>query len=239
MVPALTAGFLRSCAYARLARLSVNDRIEHTGMSHILKTFIEHEKTIRRIVAKYCPIPEDIEELTQEVFIRAFAVERKEDIRDPKAFLLKIAKNLSLSEVKKHSRTKTDYADDTLGGLDMLADKKQSLLDEELESKRKLFVLSQAVASLAPEYRSPFLMKKISNMKFSEIADELNISKQAAEKRVARALIACKHYLVKHGYDFSDLDGINISQKSNTNSKESNSANSRKTVKSLFFRSAQ
>ncbi len=207
--------------------------------SHILKAFIENEQVIRRIVAKYCPIPEDVDELTQEVFLKAFAVERKEDIRDPKAFLLKIAKNLSLSEVKKHFRTKTDYADDSPGGIETLADKRQSLLDDALESKRKLYVLSQAVASLTPEYRAPFLMKKMNNMKFSEIADELNISKQAAEKRVARALIACKNYLVKNGYDFSELDAIASNQKSSTSNKEPNRANNPKSVKSLFFRPVQ
>ncbi len=202
-------------------------------MSNILKAFIENEATIRRVVAKYCPRPEDVDELTQEIFLRAFAAELKSEIRDPKAFLLKIAKNLSLYEIKKHAYSKTDYADDTVGGMEALIDGQQVSMDDDLDSKRKLYVLSQAIASLAPEYRIPLLMKKMDHLKFNEIADELNISKQAAEKRVVRALVACKNYLAERGYDLSELDAFPAKRR-----EKSNNGN-RKVVTPLPFRSAR
>ena len=84
-------------------------------MSKILQAFQEHEKSIKLIFARYCRRAEDIEDYTQETFLKAFAAETKTDIQNPKAFLLRVAQNLAFSEIKRKVNTNTDHYEDSGG----------------------------------------------------------------------------------------------------------------------------
>ena len=44
-------------------------------MSLILKTFLENEGAIKRLLARFFPRKQDVEDLAQETFLRAYAAE--------------------------------------------------------------------------------------------------------------------------------------------------------------------
>ena len=87
-------------------------------MSKIVKIFAKHEAIIRRIIARYRPCKEDIEDLTQETFLKCFAAETKHDIENPKAFILKVAKNVAISDARKKQHSSTNSIED-FGGADV------------------------------------------------------------------------------------------------------------------------
>ena len=169
-------------------------------MSSIFKTFQANERIIRAIFAKYFRNAEDIEDLTQETFIRCFAAEVKTEINDPKYFLFRSARNLALSERKKKIRTTTDYMEDA-GGPEVFADNSEVSAEAQLDSRRKLVALAKALASLPVEYRRAFIMRKMENLKLAQIATRMNVSVRTAQKRVAGALEMCDAYLREEGYD--------------------------------------
>jgi RNA polymerase sigma factor (sigma-70 family) len=153
-------------------------------MSKILQAFQEHEKSIKRIFARYCRRAEDIEDYTQETFLKAFAAETKTDIQNPKAFLLRVAQNLAFSEIKRKVNTNTDHYEDS-GGEEVLQDERQVSIENQIDGQRKLVVAAKVIASLPPDYRRALLMRKMEKLKFKQIATRLNVSLSTVEKRVA------------------------------------------------------
>ena len=169
-------------------------------MSRLLRTFLEYEMTLRRVAARYRRRGEDVDDLVQEAFLRTYAANEKEEIRNPKAFLIRVAKNLAISEAKRKEHSATESFEDS-GGSEVFVDEAQGTVEEQVDGKRKLFVLSQAIASLKPELRQALLMCKIEKLKFRQIATRLDVSVSTVEKRVAAALLACNAYLRDQGYD--------------------------------------
>ena len=48
-------------------------------MSELLRTFLENERGIKRFLSRFLRRPQDIDDLTQETFLRAFAAEALRD----------------------------------------------------------------------------------------------------------------------------------------------------------------
>lgn len=181
-------------------------------MSEIFKSFRENEAALKRVFARYFRNSADIEDLTQETFLKCFAAEAKSHIRQPKSFLFRAAKNLALSEKRKKFRKTTDYLEDS-GGSDVYIDNTLVSEEERLDSQRKLAILAEAIASLPEEYRKAILMRKMEHLKLAQIARRTNVTVRTAQKRVAVALDMCDTYLQRKGYEPSEFGRAHASPK--------------------------
>jgi RNA polymerase sigma factor (sigma-70 family) len=168
-------------------------------MSKILRAFLQHQAAIKRVLGRYVSL-EDRNDLLQEAFLKAYAAEMTTPIRDAKAFLFRVAKNLALSEVTKKSRSDTDYIED-LSGSQVFEDDRSGSVEALIDGRRKLFVLSQALAHLPEECQRVFLMRKVEGLRIKQIATRLNVSVSTVEKRLAKALLLCNRHLRQQGYD--------------------------------------
>ena len=74
-------------------------------MADILKIFLENEKALRAYLGRFLTRAQDIEDVTQEAFVKTFAADAKTDIRAPKTFLFTVAKHTALNEVAKKANT--------------------------------------------------------------------------------------------------------------------------------------
>lgn len=173
-------------------------------MSKIFKAFQEKKEAIRRTVGKYRPNHADIEELTQETFLKAFAAEQTQEIHQPEHFLLTVAKRVAISAAQKKITSSTVSVEDS-GGIAVFGDERQVSQDDQLDARQKLYVMSQAIASLPPELSRAFLMRRVEGLKYKQIATRLNISVSLVEKRVANAMVDCVLFLRKNGYDPADF----------------------------------
>ena len=173
-------------------------------MSKVFEVFLEQEKAVKRIFSRYFRLAEDVEDLTQETFLKCFATEAKEQIRDPKAFLLRVAKNTALSEIKKKARTTTDYLEES-SLLDVLKDDRQICAETQIDSKRKLVVMTKIVAALPEDCRRAFLMRKMEKLKYDQIALRLNVSLSTVHRLMARAFLVCSAALREQGYDIVEF----------------------------------
>jgi RNA polymerase sigma-70 factor (ECF subfamily) len=168
-------------------------------MSRILRAFLQHQAAIKRVLARYVP-QEDRNDILQEAFLKAFAAEMTTPVHDAKAFLFRVAKNLAITEMTRKSRRETDYLED-LGVSEVLEDERSGSVEAHIDGKRKLFVLSQALAHLPPECQRVFLMRKVEGLRVKQIATRLSVSVSTVEKRLARALLLCDRHLHRQGYD--------------------------------------
>lgn len=173
-------------------------------MSKILKAFIENEKAIRRYISRYRSDTHDIEDFTQETFLKGFAAEIRSEIREPKAFLFKIARNIALLDIRKKKRGPTVLIED-FSRSELILDEGQPMADEWLDGRRKLALFAKAVANLPPKCRKAFLMRRVENLHYKQIANRMNISVSAVEKHVTSGLLKCNAYLRDHGYDAAEF----------------------------------
>jgi len=173
-------------------------------MSKIFYAFKENEVVIRRIVAKYRPGKEDVEDLMQETFIKCFAADLKETIRDPKAFILRVAKNVAISEAKRKRHSTTTIVED-YEGPEVYEGEEDVSLDSQLYDRRQLSAFLMVLAELPVEQQRALVMRKVEGLKFKQIATRLDVSVSTVEKRVAAALLYCQDRLRQHGYDLSEF----------------------------------
>lgn len=174
------------------------------GMSPIVKAYLGHGAALKRLLGKYLSRPEDVDDVAQGAFLRAFAAEARQEITAPKSFLFTTARNLALSELTKKANKTTDQLAD-FEGTSVLCDEKQVPADEMLEGREKLALFSEAVGHLPPQCRRVFLMRKIDGLPIKEIAVRLDITVSSVEKHLATGLLKCSDYLAERGYAPEDF----------------------------------
>ncbi len=181
-------------------------------MSLILKNFLQNEKALKKYLKRFFSRAQDIDDVAQETFLKAFASEAKSEIKAPKSFLFTVAKHTALNEIAKKSNSTTDYIEDSANS-NVLEDEAQVSAEQEFDSKQKLIVFSKAVASLPPNCRRVFLLRKMEGLKVKEIARKLDISVSGVEKHIATGLVKCSQYFREQGYDPSEFGDIAAARK--------------------------
>lgn len=156
--------------------------------------FIESYGVIQRFLAKYFAEPQDIEDVAQEAFLRAYVAEQHKRIDKPGAYLMRIARNLALTKLSKKSRQITDYIEEM--GVAVVIES-NSAVDLEVEAEEALGLYCEAVANLPVKMRQVYLLRKVHGLSHKEIADRLSLSVSSVEKYLRSGILACRHYVHK------------------------------------------
>ncbi|MEQ9463547.1 MAG: RNA polymerase sigma factor [Haliea sp.] len=170
--------------------------------SSISIAFIEHQGFLRRFLGRFLTDPRDVEDVSQEAYLRAFQAEQTQTVRSPKAFLFRVAKNLALNELSTRSRALTDYIEEASGAGEPSA---SHCLEEQLQGEQRLALFSRAAARLPPQCRRAFLMRKVYGYTHREIADRLGVSTSTVEKHIATGLYRCSQFMAAMEGDGSGL----------------------------------
>jgi RNA polymerase sigma-70 factor (ECF subfamily) len=145
--------------------------------------FKTNSKSLRNFLFYKYGNKEQAEDLVQEAFIKLWQNCAAVPIEKAKSYLYTIANNSSLNEIK-HQKVVLQY-ENNFTGLDKTNENPEYILEEK-QFKAKLL---KAIEDLNQTQRIAFLMHRIDGKKYSEIADELNISVKAVEKRIHLALV--------------------------------------------------
>lgn len=121
-------------------------------------------------------------DLVQEAFVKIFQNCGKIEFSKAKSYLFTTANNLFLNTVK-HQKVKLAYAKHQPAEV-VTGEDPQFVLQE----KEYMEELENAIASLTDAQREVFLLNRIDGKKYREIAEMLNISEKAVEKRMMGAL---------------------------------------------------
>ena len=116
-------------------------------------------------------------DLAQEAFIKIWENCAKIDFSKAKSYLFTVINNLFLNKIK-HEKVVFEYAKSS-PYLDVNNQSPDYILEEE-EFKEKL---KRAISDLTEGEREVFLMNRIDGKKYREIAEMLEISQKAVEKK--------------------------------------------------------
>lgn len=125
----------------------------------------------------------DAEDLLQAAYIRLEDYRKTHTVENIGAFLVRTAVNIGVDNYR-HERL---VAHSKFDGL--LTGENGPLQDEVLASRNRLERVRKGLAQLNPRTREIFLMHRLQNLKYREIAQLLGISQSAVEKHVAKAAV--------------------------------------------------
>lgn len=175
-------------------------------MSEILRVLRKNEASLRRYLVRFSSDSHEIDDIIQETFIRAFGVELKRKINEPRAYLFKTAKSVAIDKIRKNKNARTEPLEDS-GLVNRLIDENQFSAEEWLDGRRKLAFLAEAVAQLPPQCQRAFILRRIDGLEYKQIANRMNISVSAVEKHVTNGVLKCSAYMRARGIEPADFGG--------------------------------
>jgi RNA polymerase sigma-70 factor (ECF subfamily) len=157
------------------------------SQSTLLNAFEEHRSELLAYMAARLRCPFTAHDLVQELFLKIFALDRKDEIANAKAYVFKMAANLVIDHQRRFSRQGALLAEAESylrGGDDVPTPERQAMAQEELRD------LAAAIERLSPATRRIFKRNRFEGRPQREIAAELGISQTAVEKHIRKALAA-------------------------------------------------
>jgi RNA polymerase sigma-70 factor (ECF subfamily) len=123
----------------------------------------------------------DPEELLHAAYLRLLRYKAQHAVENIGAFLVRTAVNIGVDNYR-HDRFIADVAPDQTGACE-----NSPLQDEVLAARERLERVREGLSRLTPRTREIFLMHRLDDMKYREIAERLGISQSAVEKHIAKA----------------------------------------------------
>jgi len=166
-------------------------RASEQSDSGIYTAFLQNESILKRFLRRFLYKQEDIDEISQETFLRAYKATKGRQIDSPKAYLFQVARSLAYSELSHKTRKLTDYLEDALEDQAGTTDQ----LEDEVAAQQKVRFFFDAIAELPPQCRRVFLMRKVQGMPHKAISQSMGIGPSAVEKHIAIGTERCKRYI--------------------------------------------
>ncbi|ETN96778.1 RNA polymerase sigma factor [Zhouia amylolytica] len=160
-----------------------NSVCEEHNFNRLFRTY---SKSIRNFIFYKCGNENEANDITQEAFIKLWTNCKNVPFEKAKSFLYTVANNAFLNTVA-HQKVVLKYAE---------KQPKNKASNETpqfiLEEQEYMMKLQTAIANLTEAQRTAFLLNRIDGKKYKEIAEMLNISVKAVEKRISGALICLR-----------------------------------------------
>lgn len=157
--------------------------------------FKTHYKPLCRFAHSYLPDPDVAEEVVQNTFISFWEKRASIEVDTSlKAYLYRSVRNACLNELKRQ-KVRQIHANQVLAEGEPLTQASDHLtIRAELETK-----IQEALQTLPEQCRLIFKMSRFEELKYQEIADQLNLSVKTVENQMGKALklmrIQLKDYL--------------------------------------------
>lgn len=147
------------------------------------KIFREYFKSLHAYAYTFMKDDEQSEEIVQNVFCRIW---EKRDLLNPdgsiKAYLYRAVHNESVNYLK-HQKTRADFKVHYNNDEQTTSEASEKVMIAELDGH-----IQQALNELPQQCRIIFQMSRFENLKYREIADQLNLSVKTVENQMGKAL---------------------------------------------------
>lgn len=159
-----------------------------------------YEKRVYAVALRSSGNPEDAADIVQEVFLRAWrSIESFRGDSGFSTWLFRITMNLCVDHARhKHAQPQTQPIvtdDETERPLPDPA----PTPEEHLDNRELGRELAAALEEISEEHRRIVLLRDVSGMSYTEIAEVLEISEGTVKSRLSRARIALRKVLLSRG----------------------------------------
>ena len=137
-------------------------------------------------------------DLVQDVFMALLRSDALERIENPRAYLMRCARNLLIDRARRVRRDQNisfPFDDDR----DAPLPPEQTWRIEEADARR---VYRQAVLAMPRRTRRIFLMNRLTGKTYGEIAENIGITQKGVIYHMSRALAGCRKAAVRSNWTF-------------------------------------
>lgn len=127
-------------------------------------------------------------DITQDVFVRIWEKQMKLDMNSAKYMLYKIARDMLVSKYRR-LEVENKYSQR------MQFEMTEVIEDNDFDYKQLKLKYENALIKLPDKQRTVFLMSRMEELKYAEIAERLDISIKTVEKRMSNALFYLRKVL--------------------------------------------
>jgi len=147
-----------------------------------------------RFIARRLRSASDARDLAHEAYVRLLRVERRDLIRDPRAYLYRIAANILYEfELKR----KADAVGLTRWSEYHRADAESSHFESNVEALVTRNRIETVLGQLSPKCRAVVILYRRDGMTYEEIGAHIGISTSMVKKYLARGLRHCREHLTE------------------------------------------
>lgn len=150
----------------------------------IAELFLLHRQDLERFLMAKVSCPEIAADLTQEAYLRVTNRTNLDQIENFRAYLFSVANNLAIDHLRRRSRQlKRD-------GGELSEDVASPAPEPEvvLSDRQQIEFLEQVIYSLPPKCRQVFLLCRVDEKSYAEVAEQLGISARTVESHMRKAL---------------------------------------------------
>jgi len=167
------------------------------GDESLAQAFSEHQSYLRRYLARRVQTPQDAEDLSQEVYLRALGFARREKkVANWRGILTRIAADLVVDGFRRQKARGGD-GHTSLDLLPDLCDDGVNSPERILQGREKIAHIERTLEALDLDCRRAFLLVRFHGHSYAEVAAELKIDTitvgrliERASLRLAKAAIA-------------------------------------------------
>lgn len=163
----------------------------NTSDTELLAAYLEYKPVLAAVLRRYVN-PTEVDDILQDAFLRSLEAGQLNPIRHPRSFLYKTATNLALNNLKRVENKLADQVGD-FSSFDVCSENDEPEII--VDAKNKFVRFCRAVATLPPQCRRVFMLKKVYGFSQTEIANALSMSESTVEKHVSKGLLLCRRYL--------------------------------------------
>lgn len=179
-----------------------------TRVRDLSAVYRESGAELKGFLRRWLKSEQDVEDLSQEAFLRLHGAQPKQAIEQPRSFLFRIARNLLTDHFRRKRHPQITLDDPEIAAT--LSDTAPTP-EHVLQSKDWLERYQHALERLPPKCRAVFVKCRIEGLPHAQIAAELGISRKMVEKYMGQALLALRREMSEF------LDG---SSRASTNGRE-------------------
>ncbi len=143
--------------------------------------FEEYYDAVRKFIYYKTGDPDFAEDIAQDTFVKLWENRAKIDERTIKSYLYTIANNLAINQLKRQ-QLRFKFINATESRTEREDPAYQMQVDEFNAQ------LEKVIDSMPDGSREVFLMNRLEDLKYREIAERLGITVKAVEKRMSKAL---------------------------------------------------
>jgi len=152
----------------------------------VFDDMLNYKEVVFRICLGFSRNPQDAEDLTQEVYLKAWRkIDTLNDTNLLRAWLFKVARNTCLDHINK-MRLRKLFRQDMQEEREP-RDHNGKTPEHRLEHRQQLEMLKKAVGGLSVKLREVFILKEYGHLTYREIAAAVGIKEGTVMSRLNRA----------------------------------------------------
>ncbi len=131
----------------------------------------------------------EAEDITQATFMKLASQDTPDEVENPRAYLFQTAKNLMVDKARKKAR----YSRMMAAMQHENIEKHDPITPEQIiHSRQALKGLEAVIVNLPPRQRRVFILSRVHNLSYEEIAAETGLTKAGVKQHIVRALAVCR-----------------------------------------------